>query len=253
MTDADGLLAARFAATRGAPDSGDWGDVLRRARVTAEPRSFGLLGSRRLYAALAAVVAACLVGTAFAFPPVRGALDRFFEGAGSPGSRIDPGSLPVWLRSTSALPSAPSELSGLRLLAEQDGERLLAYRDASGRACLVFGNDSDTCSDAEEWMRLFGGHELLKLASGVGPTTDGRVAVFGVARSSVMSVQLRDGDRIAAAAPVTNGGWVIVGSADPHDSLVGLDREGKTVETLDARSWTWRPCTRESGCPPSRH
>jgi hypothetical protein len=39
--------------------------------------------------------------------------------------------------------------------------------------------------------------------------------------------------------PVTNGGWVIVARQGEHQSLVGLDRNGKPLETLDARNWTW--------------
>jgi len=134
--------------------------------------------------------------------------------------------------------------------ARQDGQRLLGYRDArSGRACLVFGSDSDTCSDSNEWHRLFGDHALLKLASGVGPTADGQVAVFGLARSSVVTVELRDGDTVVNTTPVTNGGWVIVAPQGEHKSVVGLDRNGKPVETLDARNWSWKFCFKESGCP----
>ena len=127
---------------------------------------------------------------------------------------------------------------------------MLGYRDArSGRACLIFGSDSDTCSDSADWLRLFGDHALLKLASGIGPTADGHVAVFGLARSSVVTVELRDGDTAVNSTPVTNGGWVIVAPQGRHESLVGLDRNGKPVETLDARDWTWTFCFQESGCP----
>jgi hypothetical protein len=251
-TDADGLLAARFAATRGVPSPGDWEDVLRRAWPTTSESSLVSVvrRPRRLYVAFAAVVTAALFGSAFAFAPMRSALISFLEGAAPPGGQIEPGTLPAWLSGNTALPSRPSGQGGPRLLAQQDGARLLAYRDASGRACLVFGNDSDTCSSADAWRRLFSGHALLKLASGVGPTANGKVAVFGIARSSVESVELRDGNQTVATAPVTQGGWVIVASQEPHDSLVGVDQNGKAIESLDARSWTWKPCTHESGCPP---
>jgi hypothetical protein len=138
-----------------------------------------------------------------------------------------------------------------RLLAANDGERMFAFRDSTtGRACVVFGTDSDTCSDSSEWNRLFAGHAVLKLASGVGPTADGQVAVFGLARSSVDHVELRDSGHPVASAPVTNGGWVIVAPQGQHSTLVAVGPSGKTVETLDASAWTWTFCQTESGCQP---
>jgi len=135
-------------------------------------------------------------------------------------------------------------------LPSRTGKRCTPYRDAgSGRACLVFANDSDTCSDSGEWHQLFANHALLKMASGVGPTGDGKVAVFGLARTSVIRVELRDGSDIVYSTPVTNGGWVIVAPQGQHDSLLGLDRNGNVIETLDARDWTWTFCLREFGCP----
>jgi hypothetical protein len=62
ITDADGLLAARFAATRGGKDGSDWNDVLRRARM-AQPR---FVSQRRRVAALAIVVGLLVIGTALA-------------------------------------------------------------------------------------------------------------------------------------------------------------------------------------------
>jgi hypothetical protein len=205
--------------------------------------------AKRRFAVLLAVGVAA-VSTAFAYPAARDALDSFFDGGATPGTPSDSGSLPEWLTGATNLPVAQAAPGSQRLVAEQDGQRLLAYRDArSGRACLVFGSDSDTCSDSNDWHRLFGDHALLKLASGVGPTADGQVAVFGLARSSVVTVELRDGDTIVNSTPVTNGGWVIVAPQGDHRSLVGLDRNGKPIETLDARDWTWKFCFEESGCP----
>jgi len=190
------------------------------------------------------------VSSAFAYPAARDALDAFFNGGQTPGVATDAGSLPTWLTGSTSLPVTQATPGSQRLLAQQDGQRLLGYRDArSGRACLIFGSDSDTCSDSADWLRLFGDHALLKLASGIGPTADGHVAVFGLARSSVVTVELRDGDTAVNSTPVTNGGWVIVAPQGRHESLVGLDRNGKPVETLDARDWTWTFCIQESGCP----
>jgi len=190
------------------------------------------------------------VSTAFAYPAARDTLDSFFDGGATPGAATDFGTLPGWLTGSTKLPVSQAAPGSQRLLARQDGQRLLGYRDArSGRACLVFGSDSDTCSDSNEWHRLFGDHALLKLASGVGPTADGQVAVFGLARSSVITVELRDGDTVVNTTPVTNGGWVIVAPQGEHKSVVGLDRTGKPVETLDARNWSWKFCFKESGCP----
>jgi hypothetical protein len=227
------------------PTDGEVARVLREVQnATRGPRAL----HRRISVALAFALAA-LALTAAAYPGARDALDDFFNGGRPPGTVVDAGSLPGWLRHGNALPTARPAAGSHRLLAEQDGQRLLAYRDArNGRACLVFGNDSDTCSDAGEWGRLFGDHVLLKLASGVGPTDDGKVAVFGLARSSVARVEVVDGGTLVASAPVKNGGWVIVANQGRHDELVGVDAMGKPLERLDARSWTWTFCTHEAGC-----
>ena len=203
---------------------------------------------RRAIVAIA-LAAATALSTAFVIPSARDALTRFLGGAAAPGAKTAAGSLPAWLTNASSLPVAHPTPGSERLLAEKDGQRLIAYRDAtSDRACLAFGNDSDTCSDSAGWQRLFAGHALLKLASGVGPTADGKIAVFGIARSSIARVELRDGDTVVVAAPVTNGGWVVVAPLGTHDSLVALRSDGHPVETLDARGWTWTFCTQEAGC-----
>ena len=212
------------------------------ARWRTERRA---LRRRRMIVTLALALA--VFGSAFAYPTTRDALDTFFSGGAIPGGQKDLGGLPGWLDNTARTRPATGTP---RLLAEQDGQKLYAYRDAnSGRACLAFANDSDTCSSNDEWQRLFAGHALLKLASGVGPTADSKVAVFGLARSSVTHVALLDGQKTVARAPVSNGGWVLVADQGQHDTLVGLDANGKTVESLDARGWTWTFCLRESGCP----
>lgn len=206
--------------------------------------------ARKHRLAVVMAFAVVAVSSAFAFPAARDALDAFFDGGQTPGVTTDAGNLPAWLTGSVRLPVAQASPGSQRLLAQQDGQQLFGYRDArTGRACLVFGADSDTCSDSAEWHRLFSDHGLLKLASGVGPTADGRVAVFGLARSAVVTVELRDGETVINSTPVTNGGWVIVAPQGQHDSLVGLDRNGRPVETLDARDWTWTFCVRESGCP----
>jgi hypothetical protein len=201
--------------------------------------------------AIIATFAAAALSVAFVIPAPRDALDRFFNGDPAPGTAIGVGSLPAWLQSTSGLPSETSQaaVGTGRVLAAQDGQQLFAYRDATtGRACFAFASDSETCSDAEAWRSQFGDHALLKLASGVGPTPDGQVAVFGLARSAVSRVELRDGSTTVATTNVSNGGWVIVAPARIHDSLVALDANGAIIETLDARGWTWVPCTMEAGC-----
>lgn len=220
--------------------------VLRELAATAGKQRM----RRRRGAAVLALAVVVAITAAFAYPQTFDALDNFFAGGATPGTQVDPGSLPAWLENADNLPAAHPQKGSEGLLAEQDGQRLFAYRDASsGRACLVFGNDSDTCSSDDEWHQLFGQHALLKLASGVGPTQDGKVAVFGLARSSVVRVELLDGKTVAAEAPVTNGGWVIVADQGSHDTLVGLDSSGNAVETLDTSSWTWKFCTNEAGCP----
>jgi hypothetical protein len=50
--------------------------------------------------------------------------------------------------------------------------------------------------------------------------------------------------------PVTNGGWVIVAPQGRHTTLVGIDRAGNVIETLDASAWTWTFCEKEAGCGP---
>jgi hypothetical protein len=208
------------------------------ARITLRRRSFALV--------CAVVVAASI--SAVAYPAARDALDAFFNGGSTPGTQAALGELPSWLTGgAGAGPFAGSQ----RLLAANDGERMFAFRDSkTGRACVVFGTDSDTCSESSDWNRLFAGHAVLKLASGVGPTADGQVAVFGLARSSVDHVELRDNGHPVASAPVTNGGWVIVAPQGQYSTLVAVGPSGRTVETLDASGWTWTFCQTESGCQP---
>jgi hypothetical protein len=208
------------------------------ARIALRRRSFAL--------ACAVVIAASI--SAVAYPAVRDTLDAFFNGGSTPGTPAALGDLPGWLTGDGgAGPFAGSQ----RLLAANDGERMFAFRDnKTGRACVVFGTDSDTCSDGPEWNRLFAGHAVLKLASGVGPTADGQVAVFGLARSSVDHVELRDNGHPVASAPVANGGWVIVAPQGRHSTLVAVGPSGNSVETLDASTWTWTFCQTESGCQP---
>jgi hypothetical protein len=216
-------------------------------RPARRPLAARIARRRRSFALVCAVVVAASI-SAVAYPAARDALEAFFNGGSTPGTPAALGELPSWLTGgTGAGPFAGSQ----RLLTANDGERMFAFRDTkTGRACVVFGTDSDTCSDSSEWNRLFTGHAVLKLASGVGPTADGNVAVFGLARSSVDHVELRDNGHPVASAPVTNGGWVIVAPQDQHSSLVAVDPSGKTVETLDASRWTWTFCQTESGCQP---
>jgi hypothetical protein len=200
---------------------------------------------------IAASFAFAALSVAFVLPGPRDALDSFFNGGPTPGAVIDAGSLPDWLQNTAVLPSAGSRAaagSG-RLLAVNDGQQLIAYRDANtARACFAFAHDSDACSDTSVWRDQFANQAVLKLASGVGPTPDGRIAVFGLARSTVTRVELRDGTTTVARADVSNGGWVLVASQKTHDTLVALDAHGTIIQTIDARSWTWTPCTRPTGC-----
>lgn len=221
-------------------------EVARVLQRLVHRRTRGRVVRRRAIAAFA--LALVVLGSAFTYPASRDALDTFFSGGAIPG-RGDLGGFPRWLSET-PIPGSRAGAGTRRLLAEQDGQTLYAFQDASGRACLAFGDDSDTCSSTDEWERMFGNHAVLKLASGVGPTADDKVAVFGLARSSVAHVAILDGRRTVAEAPVTDGGWVIVADQGHHDTLVGLDANGKTVESLDARNWTWTFCFRESGCSP---
>jgi len=73
MTDADGVLAARFAATYDALDTRDWPDVLRRAAPTDQRRKRMLL--------VAVTMAVIIVPTAIAF---RGAIHDLFFGTPAP-------------------------------------------------------------------------------------------------------------------------------------------------------------------------
>lgn len=79
ITDADGLLAARFAATRGGEDGHDWNDVLCRAR-TAQPRR---VRTRRLVA-LATVGACAAVGIAAPALGLYRPLLNFFDQPAAP-------------------------------------------------------------------------------------------------------------------------------------------------------------------------
>jgi hypothetical protein len=103
------------------------------ARITLRRRSVALV--------CAVLVAASI--SAVAYPAARDALDAFFNGGSTPGTPATLGELPSWLTGgVGAGPFAGSQ----RLLATNDGERMFAFRDSkTGRACFVFGTDSDTC------------------------------------------------------------------------------------------------------------
>lgn len=73
MTDADGLLAARFAATRDDEDDSDWNDVLRRRQPRREKHLRSLL--------VAVAIIAIGVPTAIAFG---GVIRNFFFGTPAP-------------------------------------------------------------------------------------------------------------------------------------------------------------------------
>ena len=235
------------------PSEAEVGRVISGLRVSRElDRTLGARTPFRA-AGLVAIALATLsaaVLSAIAYPAARDALDAFFSGGAAPGNQIAESSLPAWLSGSgdSAHPASGSQ----RIVAEAGGERMYAFRDSkTGRACVVIGTDSDTCSDSSEWQRLFAGHALLKLASGVGPTADNGVAVFGLARANVARVELRDGSALVASARVTNGAWIVVAPQGTHDTLVALDSGGRVVESLDASGWTWRFCQNEAGCGPS--
>lgn len=74
MTDADGLLAARFAATRDSDDDGDWGDVLQRLNAQS-----GGVHRWRLAVVAAVILLAIAVPTLAVSASVRG-----WFGLGSP-------------------------------------------------------------------------------------------------------------------------------------------------------------------------
>jgi hypothetical protein len=121
ITDADGLLAARFAATRGGKDGSDWNDVLRRARM-AQPR---FVSQRRRVAALAIVVGLLVIGTALA------ATTNWLTGSPAPKSVVsDFGSY------TPQLGFNP--VPGNAVLVAQDSNvRLYATTSKQGSYCLV--------------------------------------------------------------------------------------------------------------------
>jgi hypothetical protein len=181
-----------------------------------------------------AVAFACLAlsgALAVAATAGRGGLSnafaRFFAGGAPPGDPVPASELPGVLRRAAGG-------SPVTLVAEADGQRLLAFHDRGDRGvvCFEYGgvgectpNGADAFFDGEP-VRLFGPAHR---------DSAGRWILFGVALTSVERVALHYDSGPPTVVRVGTGFAV---PADPDrtpTTLVALAADGETVGSLDVR------------------
>jgi hypothetical protein len=238
ITDADGLLTARFAALRDDHDDSDWSEVLTRRGARSTRRT------RRLVAALAVVVVA--VPSALAFGGVRG----FFFGAPAPPlivnafreSNAMQKMIVKWEQAhhqkIDVMPQANGRKAHSVIAVDtSDGPLVLWAAPASrGRQCWFVGFANDligkrhaagggSCDQAgmpkldwgDEWSR---DHPTLKVI-------DGRLHVPGAVSVTVIASNLK------LRVPVVHGFFL---AAVPKETktptkLVAQDAEGRWLAT----------------------
>jgi hypothetical protein len=206
-------------------------------------------GRRALRSQLVVVFAAVVValGGLLAVPASRAALggalsalDSFFGGGSPPGQPVGAAAVP-WLDDV-----AQGQVS---VLARSGGERLYAYRSASGAVCLAFGHHAAECDGDASWWRSLLERHAAALFGPVPGEAAGTAVAWGVARENVSRVELRYDQGGSTSAVVSNGGFVLIAeSVRTPSELASIDRQGRTIEVLNVRDRQWSFCTTESGC-----
>jgi hypothetical protein len=203
---------------------------------------------------LAAGLIVLLIGGSFAAPPTRAAMEDAFgafsgwfggDNADAPGRPLEPGDdVPSWLRD-----AANVEPGSQRIVAEEQGVRLYAHREAGHAASICFDLDTSVglCDSPAGWGELFADHAVVVIGPGGGRpdlsgTRDaqGRRPLFGVTSGSVEYVELRYENGPALRADRLDGGFVLLADADRHPQVVlGFDRSGNELERVDVTYIDW--------------
>jgi hypothetical protein len=236
MNDLDRLLAIAFApAARAEPSEQEVAALL--ARISAPRRR-----RPRRVLALALAMLALSLGTALAVPQSRSAL---LDGLGRLGEFLSGGSLP----GESAPNGASTRLNYLdlaepgtvRVLVENQGERLIAFREeTTNDPCLGLGRHIVECGDPEHWQARFEDPALGVLTT-TQTTKPGLVAAWGVAADSVVSLEIRYRDGSTQTGKVGRNGFVVLAeAARAPTSLIAIDADGDHVATVDVRRLQWR-------------
>jgi hypothetical protein len=245
MTQDEILLRGAFAlARRLEPSDAEVAAVLTRAagRTPALGRRSNRRWARLAAPALASL--ALLLAAAYAVPPTRAAIDAaadgvagVFDGWGSGDSAEAPG------RALDPDEPAPNyfhegawteiHIQDPRVIAEADGYRLYAYRERSGSIGFDLGDTGvgmGGYSAADLDRRSIC---LLGPGSMQGPDEHGHIPYFGIAGSSVKSIELTYADGPPLRSEVAGGGGFVlltVPSRGPRE-MTALDAEGNAVGT----------------------
>lgn len=189
--------------------------------------------SRRRFVISVAAPAAAVVAIAV---PTGGAelvdgIRAFLEGGDPPGRTIELADLPKWLRDTR--PSA------VTVVAEADGERLLAFRQESGAICFDFGSHVGICDFTA--ANLFDNGPVA-LFGPTGPDEGGGFRLWGLALQSIERVEIELADGSVRTVPVSSGFGVRL-DADQQPLELRAYAEGPDpVQRIDLRErWSSRP------------
>lgn len=190
--------------------------------------------NRALILALAALIAALV---AVAVPPSRAeladAIRAALQGGDLPGHALPAAETPEWLRQTKM-----AEGGEPRVIAEVDGQKMLAFRQNSGALCFDFGgigicDMKEADLFAEQPVALFGPTKV---------GASGRFQLWGLTLATVASVELRFAD----APPVRVSSVGAFGIALEPDArpttLNAYDVAGRVVAELPvSERWSRRP------------
>lgn len=207
-------------------------------RTPAAVRTSRLRVSLRPRLTIAAVAAVLLVlGTGYAAaPPVRAAVDDIAsvfrswlggETDAAPGRPLGSAEdAPAYFRDSSLVRDP-------RVIAEDDGYRLFAYRESDGSLGFDLGDTGVGLGGFR--ASDFRDHAIYVLGPGAAPNADerGHVPLFGISAQTVRTVELTYKDGPPLRVTGVSGGFVLL--AEPTRSpvaVVGYDADGSQIERV---------------------
>jgi hypothetical protein len=234
-THDDPSIAALFAPLRALEPTDD---EVRTALARLEPAAARQPVARRLRLAIAATAALALVlGTGYiAAPPVRAAIDDIadvFSGwlggdtGAAPGRPLGSAEdAPAYFRDSSLVEDP-------RVIAEADGYKLFAYREAEGTLGFDLGNTGYGTGGIR--ATDFSDHAIYVLGPGAVEHADehGHVPLFGITARTVRTVELTYASGPPLRVTGVSGGFVLL--AEPPRSpiaVVGYDGTDREIERV---------------------
>jgi len=163
------------------------------------------------------------------------------------GRAVAPGeNVPAWLGQT-----------GTRVVAENDGVKLYAKREANGNVSFGLNDSVGLSSSVEDLNKQFVGQAIQFLGTSSyrlnRPLDDhGRRPIFGLTARQVVKVRLsyEQGEPLTAAV---DGGFVLLAdSGRKLDALTAYDAAGRVLQRKDLSFVELRVCRDVRGCPPGR-